>query len=226
MKKFLFKNRFIVVVVLLLFVLSNVLSLCLSIVVFRGNGITIVVDAGHGGRDGGSVGKLGTIEKEINLEYVLTLKDKLIDLGYNVILTRKNNDGLYSAFAKNKKVSDMNERMKIIKKANPSLVISLHMNSFESSSVCGANTYYKIDDEASKNCADLIQKCLKEYCGAKNSLSKKGDYFMLNCSYYTSVLVECGFLSNPEEERLLNTEEYKQKLTNAIANGVLLYFGS
>ena len=100
------------------------------------------------------------------------------------------------------------------------------MNSFADSSVSGANTYYKIDDEASKSCADLIQKCLNKFCGAKNSLSKKGDYFMLNCSYYTSVLIECGFLSNPEEEKLLQTKQHKENITNAIYNGIMLYFGN
>jgi len=153
------------------------------------------------------------------------LKEKLIASNFNVVLTRANDDGLYSEFAKNKKVSDMNARMQIIKKANPSLVISIHMNSFSDSSVRGANCYYKVDDEASKNCADLIQKSLKTYCDAKNTLSKEGDYFMLNCSYYTSVLIECGFISNPEEEKLLNTEEYKNKMIDAIFNGVILYYG-
>jgi len=120
----------------------------------------------------------------------------------------------------------MNARMQIIKKANPSLVISIHMNSFSDASVRGANSYYKVDDEASKRCADLIQASLNKYCNARNKLSKEGDYFMLNCSYYTSVLIECGFLSNIEEETLLNTNEYKDKLTNAIYSGILLYFGN
>ena len=100
------------------------------------------------------------------------------------------------------------------------------MNSFADSSVSGANTYYKIDDEASKSCADLIQKCLNKFCGAKNSLSKKGDYFMLNCSYYTSVLIECGFLSSPEDEKLLLTNEYKQEITSAIVSGSLTYLST
>ena len=226
MKKILIKNRFFVVAFLIFVMLTIVFSGIVSLQTSKLNGITIVIDAGHGGRDGGSVGKLGTIEKDINLKYALALKNKLISAGYKVVLTRTNEDGLYSELANNKKVSDMNARMQIIKKANPSLVISIHMNSFADASVKGANSFYKVDDEASKTCADLIQKCLNTYCGAKNTKSKEGDYFMLNCSYYTSVLVECGFLSNPEEETLLNTEEYMDKITNAISSGVLLYFGN
>lgn len=186
---------------------------------------TIVIDAGHGGRDGGSVGKNRSVEKELNLKYAKKLKDKLKDKGYNVVMTRENDNGLYSMFASNKKISDMNERMKIIKKANPNLVISIHMNSFNDSSVRGANTYFKIDDDASENCATCIQKSLNTYCDAPNLLPKKGDYFMLNCSYYTSILIECGFISNPQEELLLSTDEYCEKFTDAITKGVLLYFG-
>lgn len=195
-------------------------------IVSKFNGITIVLDAGHGGRDGGSVGVNGTIEKEINLEYVLALKDKLVENGYKIVLTRKNDDGLYSEFAKNKKTSDMNARFQIIKKANPNLVISVHMNSFSSESARGATTYYRKGDVSGKQCADLIQKSLKSYCGALRSESKVGDFYMLNCSYYSAVLIECGFISNPEEERMLNTEEYKQKMIDAIYNGILLYFGN
>ena len=207
-----------------------VLSSCYAgIVAYRvskTNGFVIVLDAGHGGRDGGSVGVNGTIEKEINLDYVLLLKEKLVQKGYTVVLTRKNDDGLYSSTAKNKKQSDMNERFRIIKNTNPNLVISIHMNSFSSRSAKGAVTYYRDGDNASKICADYIQKSLKNYCNARMEKSKVGDYFMLNCSYYTAVLIECGFISNPEEERLLNDEEYKKKIVDAIYCGILLYFGN
>ena len=225
MKKFLIKNKILVLIFILILAVSGLYSSIVSYRVSKSNGITIVIDAGHGGRDGGSVGVSGTIEKEINLEYVLALKDKFVENGFNVVLTRKNNDGLYSEFAKNKKQSDMNERLKIIKNANPNLVISLHMNSFNISSARGAMTYYRKGDKASEYIGDLIQKSLKKDCNAIYEKSKVGDYYMLNCSYYTAVLIECGFISNPEEEKLLNTENYKNKLINAIFNGVLLYFG-
>ena len=189
------------------------------------NGICIVLDAGHGGRDGGCVGVNGSVEKDLNLKYTLKLKEKLVGYGYKIVLTRNNDDGLYSPLATNKKVSDMNVRMKKIKEVNPNLVVSIHMNSFADKSVCGANCFYKIDDEASINCANLIQKSLFKQCSVRSESAKKGDYFMLNCSYYTSVLIECGFLSNPEEEQKLNSNEYLEQFTNAVADGILLYFG-
>ncbi len=184
-----------------------------------------MLDAGHGGRDGGSVGVNGTIEKEINLKYTLALKEKLVEAGYRVELTRKTDDGLYLESAKNKKMSDMNARMNIIKRANPNLVISIHMNSFSTQSPHGASTYYRKGDESGKIVSDLIQQSLNTYVGAPSTTGKVGDYYILNESYYTAVLIECGFLSNPEEERLLNTDEYRMQFINAVYNGILLYFG-
>ena len=226
MKRKLFGVKVLVCVMLFIVVITFFYARLVAVRVEKFNGITIVLDAGHGGRDGGSVGANGTIEKEINLEYVLKLKDKLVDSGYKVILTRKNDDGLYSEFAKNKKTSDMNARLKIIKETNPNLVISIHMNSFPSSNVKGATTYYRKEDASGKQCADLIQKSLHKYCNAKNTEGKVGDYFILNSSYYSAVLIECGFLSNPEEEKLLNSEDYKSKMIDSIYNGILLYFGN
>ena len=225
MLKFYKKNSPLIVIILIMFVLSGVYANVVFASVSRFNGFTIVLDAGHGGRDGGSVGANGTIEKDINLEYVLALKDKLILKGYKVILTRKNSDGLYSEFSKNKKQSDMEARYKIIKEANPNLVISIHMNSFPTPSAKGASSYYREGDLSGKKCADLIQESIHTYCGARNQTSKIGDYYILNCSYYSAVLIECGFISNPEEETMLNSESYKNKMVEAIYNGILLYFG-
>ena len=220
------KQRAVICIVLAFVLLTTIYYKIVEHQVSKSNGITIVLDAGHGGRDGGSVGVNGTIEKEINLDYTLSLKDKLVDNGFNVVLTRKNDDGLYAELAKNKKQSDMNARYKIIEQANPNLVISIHMNSFVSPLARGAVAYYKNDDPASKRCADYIQKSLNKYCDAKIDQAKVGDYFMLNCSYYTSILIECGFISNPEEEKKLNTESYKELMVDSIYKGILLYFGN
>ena len=219
------KYRFIIVVVLLIALITSFYSCLVVKSVSRFNGFTIVIDAGHGGRDGGSVGQNGTIEKEINLTYAMALKDKLVEKGFKVELTRKNDDGLYNEFAKNKKQSDMLQRFKIIEKTNPNLVISIHMNSFSDKSVKGALTYFRKGDEASQYCADLIQKSFFNDGCATKIKSKVGDYYILNCSYYTAVLIECGFISNFEEEKLLNTEEYRNRIIDAIYKGVLIYFG-
>lgn len=226
MTNFFKTKRFLIVVVCLLFALSCAYSQIVEVQAAKFNGITIVLDAGHGGRDGGSVGTNGTIEKEINLKYTLALKEKLVSLGYHVELTRKTDDGLYSELAPNKKTSDMKARFEIIKKTNPNLVISIHMNSFPDKSASGANTYYRAGDEASKNIANLIQASINTYCGAKTKQGKVGNFYILNCSYYTSVLVECGFISNPEEETKLNSAEYRNKMVDAICSAIVLYYGN
>lgn len=212
--------------IMIMVALSFSFSAITSYAVSTYNSITIVLDAGHGGRDGGSVGVSGAIEKDLNLAYTLALKEKLEAAGYRVVLTRKNDDGLYSPLATNKKASDMKARFEIIKRANPNLIISIHMNSFNDKSAKGATTYHRSDDEASKTCGDLIQNCLNTYVDARFEQSKAGDYYILNCNYYAAVLIECGFLSNPEEEALLQTKEYRNKIVYAIFSGILLYFGS
>ena len=223
--RFFKKNACIIVFVIIMFLLTFAFSHIVAVSASGYNGITIVLDAGHGGRDGGSVGVNGTIEKEINLRYTLALKEKLVSAGYRVELTRKTDDGLYLESAKNKKMSDLNARMEIIKRANPNLVISIHMNSFSSQSAHGASTYYRSGDESGQIVSDLIQQSLNTYLGAPSTKGKVGDYYILNESYYTAVLIECGFLSNPEEERLLNTDEYLEKFVDAVYNAILLYFG-
>lgn len=219
-------HKFLFVIIVVMLILSIGFSGIVAYSASKFNGITIVLDAGHGGRDGGSVGANGTIEKEINMDYTLLLKEKLTKAGYRVELTRKNDDGLYSELAKNKKLSDMKARCEIIKRANPNLVVSIHMNSFSNKSARGANTYYRADDKASQAVGDLIQKSLHTQCNTNSTQSKVGDYYILKCSYYTSVLIECGFISNPEEENLLNSNQYKEKFTDAVCNGIFLYFGS
>lgn len=223
--RFFKKNACIIVFVMIMFLLTFAFSHIVAVSASGYNGITIVLDAGHGGRDGGSVGVNGTIEKEINLKYTLALKEKLVSAGYRVELTRKTDDGLYLESAKNKKMSDLNARMEIIKRANPNLVISIHMNSFSSQSAHGASTYYRSGDESGQIVSDLIQQSLNTYLGAPSTKGKVGDYYILNESYYTAVLIECGFLSNPEEEHLLNTDEYLEKFVDAVYNAILLYFG-
>ena len=180
LKRFFKNNRCLIVIFCIMVILSSCFSGIVAYSVSNYNGITIVIDPGHGGRDGGSVGVNGTIEKEINLKYAQALKERLVRSGYRVELTRKTDDGLYSEFASNKKMSDMRARFNIIQNTNPNLVISIHMNSFGSPSAKGALTYYRNGDEASKRCADLIQASLNTYCDAPTRQGKVGDYYMPN----------------------------------------------
>ena len=186
---------------------------------------TIVIDAGHGARDGGCVGVSGSVEKDLNLEYAKTLKSLLETKNIKVIMTRTNDDELYNENASNKKLSEMKARATLIKNSAPDLVVSIHMNSFPLKSVSGAKAFYRADSENSKIVADNIQKSMYYYCNIKSKISATGDYYILNCTDYTSVLIECGYLSNAEEEQKLLTKEYREKLMHSVYSGILLSFG-
>lgn len=184
----------------------------------------IVIDAGHGGRDDGCSGVSGTKESEINLAISKTLKSYLENLGIEVVLTRSDGNGLYSANATNYKQSDMEKRIEIINDADPDMVISIHQNSFSDKNQCGAQAFYQEDDDISKAFADCVQSQLISQLENARSESNKGDYYLLKESNLPAVLVECGYLTNAEEEAKLNTTEYQNKVAYAIMCGVIKYF--
>ena len=178
-------------------------------------GKTVVIDAGHGGIDGGVVGSItGEKESEINLAIAKSLKNYLDRNGYSVVLTRKNSEGLYSNSAKNKKRSDMEKRKNIIENAKPDMVVSIHQNYYTLSSVEGAQVFYG-ESETSSEYASVFQSHLNSQLGS-DRVAKEGDYYLLNCTPYPSVIVECGFLSNAREEKLLTTPTYQKKVAYAI----------
>ena len=185
----------------------------------------VVVDAGHGGRDGGCVGANGSIEKELNLKYAITLRDLLKTKNIKVVMTRENDKALYDENAKNKKISEMKARESVIKKAKPDLVVSIHMNSFGIKSAKGARAFYGTENDKGKIIAECVQKSMHYYVNAKGISATKGDYYILNCTSFPSILVECGYISNPEEEALLNTDDYCKKLMHSVFCGILVYLG-
>ena len=186
---------------------------------------TIVIDAGHGGRDDGCSGVNGTKEQDINLKIAKTLKVYLETLNIKVIMTRSDGNGLYDVNATNFKVSDMAKRMEIINKANPDMVISIHCNSFKDSSQSGAQAFYQEGDEKSKELADAMQSQLISQLENARSASNYGDYFLLKESSMPSVLIECGYLTNAHEEKLLGSVAYQNKIAYSIMCGVVSYFG-
>lgn len=186
---------------------------------------TIVIDAGHGGRDGGSVGVDGSVEKDLNLQYAKSLQKLLIGSGVKVVMTRSGDTGLYNDNDNNKKLSDMRKRREIINNSTPNLVISVHMNSFPLDSCKGAKTFYQIGSNTSFDAAKKIQSCLSYYMDNTSKTVSGGDYYILNCTKYTSVLIECGFLSSPEEVKLLNSNDYREKFTYSVYRGVMMYLG-
>ncbi len=184
------------------------------------NGYTVVIDPGHGGVDGGVTGTYTrNKESDINLYISRALRTVLKKRGYRVIMTRNDENGLYDEGAGSKKLSDMNRRREIIEEAAPSLVVSVHQNFYPSPMVSGAQVFYAPSAAESERVASVMQKKLCEVLGGDRE-HKSADYYILRCSPYPSVLVECAFMSNEREDRLLNTSAYRQKTALAIADGI------
>ncbi len=190
--------------------------------------LTVVLDAGHGGIDGGVTGvKTGVKESDLNLSVVFLLQERFEEAGFRVVLTRKTEAGLYGLATPGFKKRDMQKRAEIICGANPALVISVHMNFFSLPSRRGAQVFFREDSESSKRLACNLQSSLNAMpdC-ARRSDPLRGDYFILNCSEYPSAIVECGFLSNAEDEALLTDGGYRKELAGAIAAGAMTFLSS
>lgn len=188
------------------------------------NAPCIVLDAGHGGVDPGVVGRTtGEKESDVNLKIVQKLQKLFSDAGFRVVLTRKNAGGLYGLPTKGYKRRDMEERRRIIREAEPDFVLSVHQNTFPSdTSRRGGQVFFREGSAAGEALAVSIQARLNAL-GGRSVSALKGDFFLLGCADCPSALVECGFLSNAEEERLLLTDEYQGKIARAVFEGVLSF---
>lgn len=186
--------------------------------------LVVCIDAGHGGRDGGCVGAVtGVKESDLALSISKKLADYLTKNNFTVVMTRENENGLYGD-GKNKKQEDMEARKKIINECGADCVVSIHLNSFSDSSVCGAQVFFDETDKNSKTFAENMQKVLAGMIDDSNKQVKTGDFFLLKCRDVPSVLVECGYLSNPKEEALLITDTHQEKVAYSLYCGILRFF--
>lgn len=192
-------------------------------------GKVVVLDAGHGGEDGGASSKNGTTEAEINLSIALKVQSLLEQSGCTVILTRSDENAIYDLDSKTlrqKKVSDIKNRVKIGNEASADIFVSIHLNKIPQSQYYGWQTFYKEANEQSKNLATCIQNSLNEAIQKENKrvpLKIDNIYIVDNVTIPTSI-VECGFLSNPEEEKQLLDNEYQGRLAWGIYTGIIDYF--
>lgn len=186
----------------------------------------IVIDPGHGGQDGGAISCTGVPESQINLEISIRLRDLFNLLGYNTTMTRDTDVSLHTEgdSISQKKISDLKERVKMISELPDGLLISIHQNSFPETQYCGAQVFYS-DHSGSKELAQMMQaEFVRTINPNSNREAKKsnGIYIMKNIKK-PGVLVECGFLSNREEERLLKNPEYQKRICCIIASTVARY---
>lgn len=184
---------------------------------------SIVIDAGHGGIDGGATSCTGVLESNINLEISMRLKDLLHLLGYHTVMIRTTDTSVYTSgnTIAAQKISDLKERVRIVNETENAILLSIHQNTFSESKYSGAQVFYAGNSQ-SKDLASQIQNSLIATLNPdshRKAKASSGVYLMdhINC---TGILVECGFLSNPEEEAKLRNAVYQQKLCCVIAGNV------
>lgn len=196
---------------------------------FNNSDKVILIDPGHGGIDGGAKSKAGTIEKDINLQISLKLRDNLEEKGYKVYMTRDEDEGLYQKgnTIKEKKREDLNRRVQMKKETDCDIFVSIHQNMFPQSKCYGAQVWYA-SNENSYNLATVVQESIKESVKDNNKRIVKPAveaYLILRDKYEgASILVECGFLSNPDEEARLKSDEHQNLIVEGISNGIDKYF--
>lgn len=185
----------------------------------------IVVDCGHGGMDPGMIGIDGVKEKDFNLAIGLKVKAALEEKDFQVVMTREADEGLYEADARNKKAQDMQKRILLIQEVKPVLTVSIHQNSYEDPGVKGPQVFYYRDSAQGEALAKLLQAKLNEYLKVECPREAKGNttYYLLKRSPGILNIVECGFLTNPDEAGKLSQEEYQKKVAEAVADGVAEY---
>ena len=190
---------------------------------------TIIIDAGHGGEDGGAVGKNGILEKELNLSISEKLHDLFSAAGFKVVMTRETDTLLYDKNADykgRKKELDLAKRVEIASSYENAVFISIHMNSFPDSKYSGLQVYYSKNHQDSDEMAENIQSTVRECLQKNNNRQTKPagkNIFVLDRITIPGVLIECGFMSNPDECNALTKDEYQKKLSLTIFSAVSKY---
>lgn len=181
---------------------------------------TIVIDAGHGGEDGGATSCTGKLECSYNLEISLRLRDLLHLLGYKTKMIRTTDQSVYkdANTIAEKKISDLKERVRIVNEPDSAFLISIHQNTYTDHQYKGAQVFYA-ETQGSKDLAQKLQQELIRTVnpGSNRGIKKADGIYLMQHIKCTGILIECGFISNPEEEALLRQKEYQQKICCVIA---------
>lgn len=189
----------------------------------------IAIDAGHGGIDPGKVGNSGITEEELNLKIALKLRKIIEQNGGIVLLTREDENGLYtekSITVKEKKTEDLKKRRSLVDESDPDIFISIHLNSFPEEKYYGAQAFFKEGCIASEKLANDIQEEIRNIIDKENKRvpQARDSIFLIREVEKPAVLIEGGFLSNRNEERLLKSEKHQEKIAWAIYVGINKFF--
>ena len=181
---------------------------------------TVIIDAGHGGEDGGATSCTGVLESQINLEIALKLDDLMHLLGINTLMIRTTDCSIYTKgeTIAQKKVSDLKERVRIVNETENGFLVSIHQNHFSNEKYSGAQVFYAPTD-GSKDVAGVLQKSLIQTINpdSNRGIKKADSVYLMQHIDCPGILIECGFLSNHREEYLLRDVEYQRKLCSVIA---------
>lgn len=189
--------------------------------------VTFIIDAGHGGLDGGASGLNGTLEKELNLTIASLINDLLVVCGYETVMTRSDDSMLGDGKTGNVKMADLKYRLDLAQQYENGIFVSIHMNKFPKEDCRGMTLYYSGNNPISEDIAAHIRDNNIKYLQKDNTREmKKADsaIYILNRITIPAVLVECGFVSNPEESQLLMTAEYQKQLAMVIACSLMSDF--
>ena len=193
------------------------------------SGKTIVIDAGHGKPDEGAESSRGTTEAETNLKIALKLQNLLEQSGCSVILTRSDENAIYDIDSKTlrqKKISDIHNRVKIGNESSADIFVSIHLNKIPQQQYDGWQTFYNSNNADGQKLAVSIQNNLNDAIQKENNRVAKSieNIYIVKHVEIPITIVECGFLSNPDEEKLLLEDEYQNRLAWGIYNGIIDYF--
>lgn len=189
---------------------------------------TVVVDPGHGGPDPGAVGAAGTLEKDVVLAVAQELARYLTQAGIRTLLTRTEDRRLAeeAGSLKHRQVEDLNRRARLAQEAGATLLVSIHANAFPSPRWSGAQTFYQEGEAESRRLAEAIQAQLVRRLPPNRRQARPADYRLLREAEMPAVIVEVGFLSNPEEERKLRDRAYQGRVAEAIFHGIMDYLSA
>lgn len=191
-------------------------------------GRTIIIDAGHGGIDGGATSCTGVLESQLNLEIALRLDDLMRLLGHRTLMIRTTDKSVYTSGATiaAQKVSDLKERVRMVNETENAVLISIHQNIFSDSKYAGAQVFYANDEDSRKIAGQLQENLIRILNTGSNRTCKKADgVYLMEHIQNPGILVECGFLSNVAEEASLRSADYQQKLCSVIAATVSSHLG-
>ena len=217
----------------LLLILAGLLSLSKNLQKYVSSenvvaaGKVIVIDSGHGGDDPGKIGINQAKEKDVNLKIAKKVKKRLKKEGWKVVMTREEDVMLGDAQKGNRKIHDMKARVELINKTMPAMAVSIHQNSYQEAEIRGAQVFYYSHSQDGKRMAETMQRALL-MADEENTRQAKGNdtYYLLKRTEVPTIIVECGFLSNPQEAEKLTEDGYQKKLAQAITSGIIACVGN